>query len=655
MCGIAGIISFNQQQELRLQIKKMSDSIRHRGPDDEGFLLASEKEIICAGGGSTPQDVFASSYGYAAKNNINEALGNYSLALAHRRLSILDLSAAGHQPMCSPDKNLWITYNGEIYNYMELREELKEKGHSFITNTDTEVILAAYREWGDSCLSKFNGMWAFVIYDRNKNELFGARDRFGVKPLYYYLDANNFVFASEQKALLKSGLVKTGINPAAVFDFFSKGQLEYEEEGMFKNIFEILPSHAFRFLISSRKFSKWQYYDLHYNNNWNAFDETKYDILGQIKYHLKEAVLMRLRSDVPVGSCLSGGIDSSAIVGLIARENKEAAGKLNVYTASFADKKYDESHWAKKMVDASHAQWHQTFPDEKGLAADIQDLIYSQDIPIWSTSTYAQHRVMASVKESGVKVVLDGQGGDELFAGYSFYNMFYSMELLKQFHFKEFTGEVLHTGKRTFLRDFLKYPAINSLPASLRKKINLKYFGMYDFMNEDFKNTYEYRLARKEYDTTSLNKVLHREFFNGRLKQYLKCEDRCSMWHSVESRTPFADDVKLIEYVFSLPSYFKIRGGVNKYVLREAVKDVIPSEIYSRKDKMGYSTPNNKWVMAIKDEMKDLFNDNSLKEYINTEKLLKNYDSFFDLRHKPDTGREFRFISFALWKKAFGV
>ncbi len=665
MCGIAGIIKLNNSSiNLPENIRLMTQTIRHRGPDDEGFMLCSEDELTAAGSTDTPKDVWEADYQHCPKKNINELNENFSLAFGHRRLSIIDLSPAGHQPLCSGDGSLWITFNGELYNYLELKEELKIKGHYFKTNTDTEVVLNAYREWGNGCLSRFNGMWAFVIYDRSKNELFGSRDRFGVKPFYYYHDADVLVFASEQKALVKLPFVKTGINPKAVFDFFVKDEIEMQEEGMFQNILELFPSHAFSFNLNTKEWHLWKYYSLKPNESSEAFNESKFN---EITQHTREllvnSVALRLRSDVPVGSCLSGGIDSSAIAGivksLLSQDSSINIGsRLQLFTASFKNPEIDESPWAKLMVDQTGAQWNQTFPNSSELLNDLENLIYSQDVPIWSTSTYAQYRVMQAAKENGIKVVLDGQGGDELFAGYSHHYLYHWKDLMKSLKLSEALKEMksrdsLFGISGSYIKKYLKEDGIKNLPASLQMKLQLFYFKDLNYLNSEFLRANQGQLENMpENKIKSLNGMLADEFYNTRLKTYLKCEDRCSMWHSVESRTPFADDINLIEYGFQIPGAYKIHIGISKYILREAAQTYIPAEIKNRKDKMGYNIPHNQWITEMKEQLRPIFN-TDLKDYINVKSLQKDYQQLFDIAGKPYDSRIFKFISFAIWKKKY--
>ncbi|MFI5149721.1 MAG: asparagine synthase (glutamine-hydrolyzing) [Bacteroidia bacterium] len=660
MCGIAGVIKLkNSSLNLSTSIVQMTDAISHRGPDDEGFFLAGENSFATAYGDHTAEEVKYTSSDFSPSEHIRELRTEAFLAFGHRRLSIIDLTAGGHQPMCVKEKQLWITYNGEIYNYIELREELILKGYRFLTGSDTEVILNSYREWGEDCLSKFNGMWAFVIYDREKHTLFGSRDRFGVKPFYYYRDEKMFAFASEQKALLKAEGIKTGINSAAAFDFFLKNTMEHEEEGMFKNILELFPSFAFRLDLKQCSFVQWKYYTLPLNTVWENFSGTEFnEAVSKTRALFLNAISLRLRSDVPVGSCLSGGIDSSAIVSAIHELRKNSIPrieKLHLFTASFSEPEIDESAYAELVADQVHGEWHKIKPDSAQLLKDFEAFTYCQDLPIWSTSGYAQYRVMAEAKAKGIKVVLDGQGGDELFAGYYPYHFRYWMDLLKRGQPGNFYAETraFSSSLSFMVSQGLRQYGTQLIPTGLLPMVYKSHFHDIRYLRPAFWETYKKRLVHEEQKPSSLNELLAKEMYNYRLKVYLKCEDRSSMWHSVESRTPFSDDKELIEYVFSLPPCMKIRNGVNKYLLRESVKGLIPEKIRLRTDKKGFGTPNNRWISEIKDQLKDIFMEQD--EYLNVPLLLKEYDDFFSASSHPNNNRVFRFMSFAQWRQVFGV
>jgi asparagine synthase (glutamine-hydrolysing) len=652
MCGIAGIFSTGTLDPD--QLFSMSKSIRHRGPDGEGFVLFSNQNAVSVASSETPKNAVNRDFEWSPSHHSTENMSHIYGGFAHRRLAILDLEATGHQPMCCSERRYWITYNGEIYNYRELRNELELKGHRFKSSADTEVILYAFIEWGNACLNRFNGMWAFAIYDTHKQILFAARDRFGVKPFYYSFVNNTFLFASEQKALAASTLIKTSVNPEAVFDYFVFGQLEYEAEGLFKSIIELLPATCLTYDFKRSELNTHTYYSLpinHQTGNWDArlFKEKA----EEIKSLLLSSIKLRLNADVEVGSCLSGGIDSSVIVGMM-RNLRPDPEQISVFTASFPGTQADETKWAKQMAEFARVEQHFCTPTVEELIRDFESLTKCQDIPIWSTSTYAQYRVMQLVKETGLKVVLDGQGGDEVFAGYSphfsfFWKGLHGSERLSEFD--AFGG--ITTALKHHIKQQLRFDYIFRLPAKISSSVYKNYFPDIAFLNPDFYNEYTSRFHRQaEQSQSNLNDRLGYEMQNTSLKGYLKCEDRCSMWHGIESRTPFSDDHTLIEAVFSLPSSMKIHKGTSKILLREAAHTFIPAEIANRKDKMGYATPNNSWMNQAAPAFKDLFTPD-LAPFLNLKKLSQNYDRFFQQKQNIDTGRIFKFISFASWMKVF--
>ncbi|MCX6312378.1 MAG: asparagine synthase (glutamine-hydrolyzing) [Bacteroidetes bacterium] len=664
MCGISGIVKFDgASDELRVAIRKMNSAIRHRGPDGEGFVFGDENwKAIATFSEDTPIEISSSRFPHSPTVPISTLSVPTNLVLAHRRLAILDLSPAGHQPLCSADQLLWITYNGEVYNYPELRTELENLGHTFFTNTDTEIVLAAYRQWGKECMQKFNGMWAFVIWDREKKILFGSRDRFGVKPFYYYKNKSVFTFASEQKAFLKNSFVTTELNSAAVADYFIAGEIEYGEESFLKNIIELFPGNAFELSLNNGAFKKWKWYSLPETEDKAIFSEQQYKkYIEQTRELLVNAIRIRLRSDVPVGSCLSGGIDSSAIVGIIGdliskNEKVNVGDRLKLFTAVFDEANIDERKWAKEMVDRTGADWFTVQPKPEEFIRDVKELMYCQDVPIWSTSTYAQFRTMKLAHDNGIRVVLDGQGGDELFAGYFPYYIPFWTELKNNGERARRKSEIESFGEgatKYRLRELLKQKTVPSLPVKMQLSIQRNYFPDVNYLDEHLIAEYISNYKQKIIPNT-LNKALSSEFVDTRLKGYLKCEDRCSMWHSVESRTPFSDDHLLIEAVFKMPGMMKIKNGVTKYILREAAAPFIPDSIRNRRDKMGYATPNNKWVSDLKEQFRPYF-EQDLTGIIDKKKLMKDYDSFFSIENKPENGRVFKFMAFAVWKETMGI
>lgn len=585
MCGISGLVIKKQNSvNLKEVVHAMSQSIKHRGPDGEGFLFANESQTIPVSTNDSPS-FKRFDLNYVPQKNISEVNGNFNIAFAHRRLSIIDLSESGHQPMALSDGKYWITYNGEIYNYLELKKELEAEGAKFVSSSDTEVVLHAYKLWGVDCLDKFNGMWSFCLYDVEKQELFCARDRFGVKPFYYVDNDNAFAFASEQKAFVKSGLIKAEMNEKALHNYLINNRMEPEENNFFEGIKELWPSHYLIYNLKSHQIHTYRYFKLEPDYDYETDLLSDEEVIKQIREKLINAVDLRLRSDVAVGSCLSGGVDSSVLAALMSKDRKNP---VYFFTSVFKNKEGDESYFADLM--AKHVNGiHKTIePTSEGLFKELETLVYSQDVPIWDTSTYAQYKVMELAKQNNIKVVLDGQGADELFAGYHHH-------FVAKWNYLMSYGNVFG-----MIRDMNQSKKTIASPFSLfiKEKIKANYNTYLKnnapYFKDDFVNKYE-TVNPVQY----LDKVNHQlayDITNARLKAFLKCEDRCGMWHSVESRTPFSDDIELINLLFSINGNRKMKNGISKYFLREAVKDQLPKEIYSRYDKMGFETPMNKWI-----------------------------------------------------------
>jgi asparagine synthase (glutamine-hydrolysing) len=658
MCGIAGIISFKRYVDAS-EIKLMADALRHRGPDDEGYFAINFKENK-----GYPLVGDESKWEGAHLNSFNKEANMF---FAHRRLSIIDLSPAGHQPMATDDGKIWIVYNGEIYNYIELREELRSSGYRFKTNTDTEVVLASYERWGKECIHRFNGMWAFVIYDQRNNIVFGSRDRFGVKPLYYFFDGIHFAFASEVKALLKFSQIKKRVNPVAVFDYLALGREDRQEETFFKSVFELSPAHSFELNLKTSDLNKWKYYALNSNGAWEGFEERKLkDHVNNIRELTVKAVKLRLRSDVPVGSCLSGGIDSSSIVcvisGLLKKEDiPHISKRQSTFTASYNNEILDESRWAQIVVNATGASWHRTYPNAQQLIADLEDLVYAQDMPFGSTSVYAQFRVMKLVQETGVKVLLDGQGGDELFAGYfPFYGTFFA-ETLRNLDIARLVAESKGlknspTTAKSLAVSLLKLYARRVFP----DRMNSFLFGAVSkkvkYISRDFWKKYSGGFGTANEMAVSLNHDLCKHMGSHFLKPLLRFEDRNSMRFSIEARTPFADDIDLIDYTFRVPSVYKIHDGWSKYLLREAMKDFLPAQIKNRRDKIGGATPENHWLIEVKERLRPYLSQ-GLGEFVDIKKAIEGLDGLSMERSQYALSYTdiWRVVNLGVWMKVFGL
>jgi asparagine synthase (glutamine-hydrolysing) len=655
MCGIAGYFNKHTNTHLLKEAAaSLSSRLSHRGPDDAGivFLSKSNNQITR----SYNTDTAVSSVEHIITNedyiHIDELKEDIFGFLLHRRLSIIDLSFGGHQPMISSDKRYVINFNGEIYNYKEIKKELLNEGIKFHTESDTEVLLKAMILWGVNALDKLNGMWAFAFFDTITNELMLCRDRLGVKPLYFSTINETFSFASEQKAFL--ALPESNyysVNEAAIFDLFTVGRIESGQEDFFKNIHELKPGHYLKYNFGSmqvEQIRKW-----YEPEKIRISDENYLNLKSKLFETFKTAVSLRMRADVEVGTCLSGGIDSSSICMMMHVLNSGNNEHLNAYTAVFEGSAINEQMHAQKVINACKANWHTIQPDEQGLLGDFETLTYCQDIPLWSSSTYAQFKVMEKVKQSGIKVVLDGQGGDELFAGYHSHRITYALELLSQF--KPIKSHKIQEGRwGETLRFASKYWVQKYGSPSLLLKTQKQYTKGLQFLQPDFLEAHKDRLKLLEpLAAFDLKKRLDEESYNRNLKSYLITEDRCSMWHSVESRTPFADDIDLINLARAIPSDYLIDNVYGKKIFRDAVQTILPQEIYNRKDKLGFQTPNNEWLNNIADNLKPLLLSYLPGNIFNLPLIEKQFDTYFKPQHQLEDASIFKFYSLAMWMKVF--
>lgn len=661
MCGITGIFQLNQNIETSILVG-MTNSLRHRGPDDEGYLLADTH-----GGQHRPGHGAETLAAIKARTAPVDADFSANLGFGFRRLSILDLSEAGHQPMASGDGQLWIVFNGEIYNYLELRDELAGHGFHFRSGSDTEVILAAYQHWGRECLHRFNGMWAFVIYDATEKILFGSRDRFGVKPFYYWHAPSHFVFASEIKALLKNPQIPRRINPRQIFDYLVLGFEDLENEGFFEGIFELPPAHFFCLDLRRNKLDIQRYYRLEYLNRWEKFNpETFRHHVAEVRERICQAIALRLRADVPVGSCLSGGLDSSAIVcgidALLPADKKQAVGlQQKVFTAAYENSPVDERKWAEMVVRQTNADWHLTFPDWPTLHRDLEDFIFTQEIPVGSTSMYAQYCVMRLARENGITVLLDGQGGDEIFSGYPlFYKAFYQ-EIWQNFDWTALRSELRHFDKTPASWRYLALSFCENMLTARLPKRGVEWWLRHTcppfktVINPDFWDRYQDRVMLfRDKMAGSLNEMMWRFMTRQNLKTLLKYEDRSAMRFSIESRTPFADDLPLIEYAFQMPASYKIHEGQSKYILRQAMRHVVPAEIVNRHDKIGFATPQKKWLNQMIENWSDHLTPGA-DNYLDVRGLRNYWGRAVDPRYDRQERFNWRVYNFLVWKKRYAV
>jgi len=570
MCGICGIYYLDQHRTVDpQQLNDMTQTLHHRGPDDEGFYIA----------------------------------GN--IGLGHKRLSIIDLSAAGHQPMANEDERYWIVFNGEVYNYLELRQRLIARGHVFRSHTDTEVILHLYEDEGPKCLPYLNGMFAFAIWDTVEHILFAARDHLGIKPFYYSYDTNSFVFASEIKAILKTGLMKSQLNPEGIADYLTF-QFCLGNKTLFQNIYKLMPGHYLQ-LRSDGHLTLQEYWDVDFTVDT---DHTESYFQQRLAMLLEDAVRLQLRADVPVGAHLSGGLDSTTVTCLA---TSLLENSFHTFSGAFREgPQYDETSYARLVADKTGATHHEIFPTAADFVELMPRLIYFMDEPAAGPGLLPQYFV-SHLASQHVKVVMGGQGGDEIFGGYTRYLIAYLEASIK--------GGIEGTQEDskyvvTFESILPNLPQLQGYQSLLKhfwqdglfKNIDERYYRLinrsnntHHLINPDFwvahadYNPYEvYRELFNHPDCHALINKMTRFDLKTLLPALLQVEDRTSMAVSLESRVPLLDH-RIVELVASMPPMVKFRGGRSKHIFREVIRDLVPVEIYRRTDKMGFPVPLSEW------------------------------------------------------------
>lgn len=549
MCGISGVISNESRVDLEVEVSRMNALIEHRGPDGAGI--------------------------YVYKN----------VGLGHRRLAILDLSESGIQPMHWLDKYS-IVFNGEVYNYIEIRVELIEKGYTFRTETDTEVILAAYDFWGKDCLSRFNGMWSFALLDKAKDILFCSRDRFGIKPFYYTNDESGFRFGSEIKQLISS---EPKINLPVALDYIISGMEEVVNETFFQGVLKLDPGHFLMYDLSSKTFEIDSFYTLP-NKATQTVSEADYMSL------LEESVKLRLRSDVRVGTCLSGGLDSSTVAAL-ASKNYGFHDNFYAIHAKSESINTDESYFATLVSDTLDLKLKVVEPRFDDFEASMNEVIFTQEEPFGSPSVFMQYFVFQEARRNNCIVMLDGQGGDETLLGYERYY------------------PALIRSLKWYLRPKALFQSKKNSRLSMVESIKyMLYFGNYKrrlnrvkqrahFIKSTYLSAYTSEvLERVSASYADINTLQKTELTVSQLPHLLRYEDKNSMRHSVEARLPFID-YRVVESALSLKNEAKIFNGWTKFVLRNGMKDLLPKEIVWRKNKLGFNAPEELWMSKYSDEM----------------------------------------------------
>ncbi len=591
VCGLVGVLGKRPLAGLADPLRAAADAAHHRGPDGAGYLA-----MLASPDGDGTRIRRLDSAPDAS------LLARSTLALGHRRLAIIDLSEAGNQPLGNDAGSHWIVYNGEIYNHVELREELRLLGHGFRTGTDTEVLLRAYEQWGPDCVHRFNGMWAFAILDLHARRLFCSRDRFGIKPLYLYADDDYVAFASEIKQLLCFPFVPRRANERAVSEYLAYAGVEYCEETFFDGIDKLAAGTNLLIDLTEGTRSTHRYYAPDPGGHRQIRTTEAADEFRDL---LADSIRLRLRSDVAVGSCLSGGLDSSSIVCLMNDQLRRHAREevQRTFTCHFDVPEANEITYQREVVRHTGVRSHLVEPTADDLMTDLESLVRQQEEPVSSSSVFAQWKVFELAATKSVKVMLDGQGADEQLAGYVPLLATYLTELrvkrrllLHAWELIQFArlhgGDGLwqvEGGLSLWLRRALQARPPNSLPPPSD--------WMHDaavVVPED--SLYLATRGERAFDEDEiLSNSLFQLVFLNNLQALLRYEDRSSMAFSIEARVPFLDH-RLVEFLLELPSDRKIRNGYTKRVLRDGMAGVLPERIRWRVPKLGFATPERRWL-----------------------------------------------------------
>jgi asparagine synthase (glutamine-hydrolysing) len=577
MCGLVALLGLEGHEPDAPQLERMVDSIRHRGPDDSGTLVDGP------------------------------------LALGFRRLSILDLSPAGHQPMIDREAQVSLIFNGEIYNYLELRAELQALGHRFGSTGDSEVLLRAYLQWGRDCVTRFNGMWAFVIADHRRRLLFGSRDRFGVKPLYRCRNASTMAFASEIKALLAGGIARAEADLATAANFLVDNRLDDTDATFYAGVQAVPAAHCFE-ADTSGQYRQWRYWSLEPGRDVPARPAEAFAEL------FEDAMRLHMRSDVPVAVHLSGGLDSTAIACASARvrERTAAVGALSAFC--YLDPKYDERAYIDATLEQTGARMTPLSCTPRQLWDCLPDALRAHDEPMHSLTPLVGYQLMKLTAQHGIKVVLNGQGADETLAGYGSYFTAYWQSLLRRGALGLLTAEVRDwarangraplaelagVGNRAVREALRRVPAYRALSRQRWRDELVEHAWIEPAMRE--------RATPHPFDDPELMPTLMRSVERDPLPTYLRVEDRNSSAFSIEGRVPFLD-YRLVELAFALPPEWHMRGAQNKYVLREAMRGRMPEPVRARIDKMGFPTSASSWLRGeLREPVSDLVNDASFR------------------------------------------
>ena len=619
MCGFVAMLALDGMLADPVTVERMTESIAHRGPDDSGSYFSGP-----------------AGFGF-------------------RRLAILDLTPAGHQPMSTADGALTIVFNGEIYNYRELRQELQALGHVFRSTGDTEVLLYAYSQWGPDCLPRLNGMWAFVIHDKRRGTLFGSRDRFGIKPLYYHRGRGHLLFASEIKAIRASGLYRAAPDWAMASAFLQEGRLDESTQTLYAGVEQIPAATAFEVDMQGR-LRQWRYWAL---DGAAAADVA--DPAAAFAELFEDSMRLHMRSDVPVGVHLSGGLDSTSILCASARLRASAGASDPLMAFCYMSREHDESKYIADTIPQTGAQIVPLETTPEQLWASLGRVLWFQDEPVHSMTPLIGFALMELTASSGIKVALNGQGADETIAGYGSYFRDYWHTLLSRGSVMQAWREIgshaaAHGGGRGRPIARQLRHLVQARLHRLRAYRTLSRQRMLGRIRADpwFTDALRQCFAGEEpvREGSDLNASLARSMTREPLPIYLRIEDRNSMAHSVEARVPFLDH-RLVSFVLGLPADWKLRGPWNKFVLREAMRGRIPESVRSRVDKMGFPVSARQWFRdLLYQPMLDLLHSRAARErgIYNVPVILRDIE-----RHRTGEAdvavKLFRVAQFEIWSE----
>ncbi|WP_027720761.1 asparagine synthase (glutamine-hydrolyzing) [Maridesulfovibrio zosterae] len=634
MCGIAGFFATSTDSSISQdEIRKMTYAIRHRGPDDSGCLLIDKK---------TGETILFHD------DEVGPGPGYGQVAFGHRRLSILDLSVRGQQPMGHHETGVWLTFNGEVYNYVELSKELESLGHHFETTTDTEVVVKAYVEWGEDCFRRFNGMWALALYDPRSDKLILSRDRFGKKPLYYYNSGKHILFSSEIKSLLTHSGTPKEVNESKLVDYAGRHYryVDDNSESFFKNINQVPKGHILTVTGQGRSELK-KYWDINYEPDFSA-KHSEQDIVAMFRNLLEDAVRIRLRSDVPVGCMLSGGMDSTSITCMAA----EHSTNMHTFSGVTGSGCYDESEYINLVAEKANSKHKYIYPDPGEMFSTLKEMMSFHDEPICTVTWYCTYVIIREIAKEGIPVILTGHGGDELLAGY-WDHYHYNFDDIRS-EGKDDSYEMkawLDNHNRDPNECVREKKFIESLKAN--RRIALDKFSQYtSCLSKKITGDVEKKIECPEFGG-ELTKRLYLEMFNETIPASLRAEDRNMMAFSIENRVPFLD-YRLADLCFNLGNEYKIRNGLGKWLLREAMKGILPEKVRTRKDKAGFIAPFDNWIRnENREQMEELINASS---YVNED--IYDHKSLRSLYDRHLSGEDhymffWQYINLNIWYDEF--